>query len=119
DEEVTWEDQQNINAFRNLNDKLESLETKYDDLKREKEYLDDLSTELELADEDELIKYKIGDTFISLPVEKCQSRIESEQAKLSEQVEAMSSSIADVREKMTKLKAVLYAKFGKSINLEK
>ena len=54
--EVTWEDQRNINTFSKLNIRLDSLEDKYKDKKRELEYLEDLVSELELADEDEKIK---------------------------------------------------------------
>ncbi|CAB5343784.1 unnamed protein product [Rhizophagus irregularis] len=54
DVEVTWEDQQKINSFTR------------------KEYLDDLTEELELADEDDRIKYKIGEAFISISVEQAQ-----------------------------------------------
>ena len=56
DVDVSWEDQQNINSFSKLNLKLDRLEETQTETKREKEYLDDLSTELELADEDELFK---------------------------------------------------------------
>ena len=54
--QVTWEDQNNINKFSKLNVRLDALDTKYEAKKTEKEYLEDLSNELELADEEELIK---------------------------------------------------------------
>lgn len=54
--QVTWEDQNNINKFSKLNVRLDTLDVKYEAKKTEKEYLEDLSNELELADEEELIK---------------------------------------------------------------
>ncbi|TPX72715.1 hypothetical protein SpCBS45565_g00246 [Spizellomyces sp. 'palustris'] len=128
DAEVTWDDQQNINAFSRLNMKLQNLEDAYEEKKvlrmilehvKEKEYLDDLSSELELADEDELIKYRIGDAFVSLPLNTCQERIEAEQTYLSEELGQFSSRIGDITENMNKLKVILYKKFGNSINLER
>ncbi|KAJ3258973.1 hypothetical protein HK103_003114 [Boothiomyces macroporosus] len=56
DQPVTWEDQENINKFSKYNIKLDALEDKFKKYVTEKEYLDDLKMELELADEDELIK---------------------------------------------------------------
>lgn len=43
---------------------------------QEKEYLDDLSMELELVDEDELVNYKVGPTFLLLPQAKVLQKIE-------------------------------------------
>ncbi|KAI8919011.1 Prefoldin beta-like protein [Powellomyces hirtus] len=119
DTEVTWEDQQNINSFSRLNMKIQNLEDQYEEKKKEKEYLDDLSSELELADEDELVKYRIGDAFVSLTLEACQQRIESEQEILSKELEDFSSKIDGITDSMNKLKVVLYKKFGTSINLER
>lgn len=60
DSEVTWEDQDRINSFSKLNAKLDRLESLLAAKKTEKEYLEDLTNELELADEEELIKYVVS-----------------------------------------------------------
>ena len=39
-------------------------------------------------------------------------------AKVEEQVEELESKLESVKEEMTQLKVALYARFGKSINLE-
>ncbi|KAJ3013620.1 hypothetical protein HKX48_005650 [Thoreauomyces humboldtii] len=119
DTEVTWEDQKNINAFSRLNMRIQNLEEAYEEKKKEKEYLDDLSSELELADEDELIKYRVGDTFVNLTLDATQSRIESEQETLSKELEQFSTKIDGITDEMSKLKVLLYKKFGTSINLER
>jgi prefoldin subunit 4 len=54
--QVTWEDQSCINRFSKNNIKYEKLEQIYNEKKTEIEYLQDLSSELELADEDDMIK---------------------------------------------------------------
>ncbi|KAL2912232.1 hypothetical protein HK105_208300 [Polyrhizophydium stewartii] len=119
DAQVTWEDQRNINMFSKLNIRLESIEEQYEAKKNEKEYLDDLTVELELADEDEPVKYRIGDAYVSLSLSDAQGRIESEQAQLTQELESFSNRINGIKTEMAKLKALLYGKFGKSINLEK
>ncbi|CAG8595659.1 7418_t:CDS:2 [Diversispora eburnea] len=119
DAEVTWEDQQQINSFSKLNAKYSDLEEAYNAKKQEKEALDDLSSELELVDEDELIKYKIGEAFMSIPLEQAQLRIEQEQSFISEELGKFKEEMDSLNEQMGKLKGILYGKFGKAINLEK
>jgi len=77
-----------------------------------------VTQELELADEDELVPYKIGDSFLHLPLEEVQGlleksteRIEAEVAEIEERIEANAYT-------MDGLKVKLYAKFGKAINLD-
>ncbi|TPX32037.1 hypothetical protein SmJEL517_g04774 [Synchytrium microbalum] len=117
--EVTREDQQNINTFSKLTAKLDDLELVYDSKKKEKEYLDDLVQELELADEDELIKYRIGDSFFSLTLPECMERISKENSFMDTELEDVQTKMSDIQETLQKLKATLYAKFGKAINLDK
>ncbi|KAJ3089204.1 hypothetical protein HK102_006961 [Quaeritorhiza haematococci] len=120
DAEVTWEDQKNINSFSKLNAKLSDLEEAYEEKKKEKEYLDDLATELEMVlDEDEPLLYRIGDTFVSLPLSSCQSRLEKDQTEISSQLDTIKSEMEGINAQMAKLKVILYGKFGKSINLER
>ncbi|KAF9977142.1 hypothetical protein BGZ73_006909 [Actinomortierella ambigua] len=119
DVQVSWQDQQNINTFSKYNAKLQDLEEQYEAKKTEKEYLDDLATELELADEDEPVRYRIGEAYVSLPLEAAQERIQKAQEKLDEEIEALKTQMDDAVEKMAGLKKVLYARFGNAINLEK
>ncbi|RUS17769.1 Prefoldin subunit 4 [Endogone sp. FLAS-F59071] len=145
DAEVSWEDQQKINAFSKLNSKSDDLEELYNkckvgihcqrglfnfisltngfslllSLQQEKEYLEDLSQELELADEDEPVRYKMGDAYVHLTLEDAQARITKDQEAANQQLEEVKTRIDDVAGKMGELKTQLYAKFGKAINLEK
>ena len=67
DVEVTWEDQQNINRFSRLHAAYTDMEDEIRARRREREDLDDLSTELELMDEDDTILYVVfSDTGIKL-----------------------------------------------------
>ncbi|CAI2164341.1 9659_t:CDS:2 [Funneliformis geosporum] len=119
DAEVTWEDQQKINSFSKLNAKYSDLEETYNAKKQEKEFLDDLTSELELADKVELIKYKIGESFINIPAEQAIERIEKDKEILIQDLEQLKHNMDDMTDQMRQLKAHLYGKFGKAINLEK
>ncbi|KAF9421195.1 hypothetical protein BGZ94_008925 [Podila epigama] len=119
DIQVSWEDQKNINTFSKYNAKLQDLEETYEAKKTEKEYLDDLASELELADEDEPVKYRIGEAFVSLPLEAAMERITKAQEELDREIDAIKSQMDEAVEKMDGLKKILYARFGNAINLEK
>lgn len=116
--EVTWEDQQRINRFSTLNSKARDLEATLAQLKNDKEALDDLTTELELADEDDTVMFKIGETFVHLVVTQAQERIEKDQERLDAEISALVERTEAFEKEMKELKVALYAKFGKQINLD-
>ncbi|ODV76947.1 Prefoldin, subunit 4 [Suhomyces tanzawaensis NRRL Y-17324] len=117
--EVSWEDQQKINKFSTLiNKKDEQLEV-LEKLKVEKEYLDDLSMEIELLDEDDRIQYKVGEVFIFMKVSKAIAKIEAENEKLETRISGIDEIIEECDESLGDLKKQLYAKFGNNINLER
>lgn len=60
----------------------------------------------------------MGDTFISLPVEEVRDLLSSSMTTIEESVSAVEDKLGTVREEMGQLKVDLYARFGKSINLE-
>ncbi|KAI4112143.1 MAG: hypothetical protein LQ339_000151 [Xanthoria mediterranea] len=118
DLEVRREDQDKINKFSRLHQREMLLE---DDLKsraKEKEDLEEISSELELADEDEKVPYKLGDAFIMLPLPEVQQLLSKSTDKIEKSVSATENKLGDIREEMNSLKVELYARFGKSINLE-
>ncbi|TIB80890.1 Prefoldin, subunit 4 [Wallemia mellicola] len=124
-EEVTWEDQSRINAFSKYNKRLEDIEELLTDRKTEREQLDDLSMELELADEDApvlyaLIRlYKLGDAFVSISLEKAQEQIEADVESLDSAIEELKSAADDCEKNMSELKVHLKSKFKDSINLDR
>ncbi|CAJ0764001.1 24074_t:CDS:2 [Entrophospora sp. SA101] len=84
-------DQQRINEFSKAN-------TKYSDLEE---------------------TYKIGDSFIDLPILKVQELIEKDKALLEGELESIKNEFDELKNKMSNLKVHLYRKFGKAINLER
>ncbi|KAK1222031.1 hypothetical protein PQX77_015130 [Marasmius sp. AFHP31] len=116
--EVTWEDQQRINTFSKLNARLKNINEKLEQLRQEKEALDDLSTELELADEDEPVLYKIGEAFLHMTHPKALKRLEKDQSDIDSRVSTLSGQADECEKEMKSLKVTLYAKFGNAINLD-
>ncbi|TFK44144.1 Prefoldin subunit 4 [Crucibulum laeve] len=116
--EVTWEDQQRINTFSKLNTRIRGIEENLEELKQEKEALDDLSTELELADEDEPVLYKVGEVFLHMPLPRALKRLEHDQSDVDARVAKLSAQSDDCERQMKELKVQLYAKFGSAINLD-
>ncbi|KAI0339917.1 Prefoldin subunit 4 [Trametopsis cervina] len=116
--EVTWEDQQHINAFSKLNTRLRSIEEKIDGLKQDKEALDDLTMELELADEDTPVLYRVGEAYVHLPHGRAMKRLEKDQEAVDQELSSLKDRAEECEKDMKNLKVILYAKFGKAINLD-
>ncbi|KAK8086553.1 Gim complex component GIM3-like protein [Apiospora phragmitis] len=116
--EVRREDQDKINKFSRLHQKELNIEEELKVKNKEKEELDDITTELELANDDELVPYKIGDAFFNVPLEQAQEMLATSSSKIEEDVSALEDKMGTIRDEMTQLKVELYARFGRSINLE-
>ena len=110
---------------------------------KDREDLEEVSTELQLADEDELVpyvlpilycstdscpackfrtdrpySYKVGDSFVSLPLPEVQEMLSESTEQIDQEVSNLEESLSGIRDEMKELKVQLYARFGKSINLE-
>ncbi|EXF83926.1 prefoldin subunit [Colletotrichum paranaense] len=116
--EVRREDQDKINKFSRLHQRELIIEEELKNKSKEKEELEDLSTELELADEDETVPYKIGDAYFHVSQPQAIEMLEQASTKIEEDVEGLESKLETIKEDMNQLKVELYARFGKSINLE-
>lgn len=55
---------------------------------------------------------------MSLPLPEVQSLLSSSTGKLDEEVSSLEEKLAGTRNEMQELKVQLYARFGRSINLE-
>ncbi|KAL4871318.1 hypothetical protein BDV12DRAFT_183935 [Aspergillus spectabilis] len=118
DTEVRREDQEKINRFSRLHQRETILEESLKGKQKDKEDLEEISTELELADEDELVPYKIGDSFVHLPLEEAQVLLSSSTEEIDSEVAKLEETLGELRDEMQQLKVALYARFGRSINLE-
>ncbi|KAK0706946.1 Prefoldin subunit-domain-containing protein [Lasiosphaeria miniovina] len=116
--EVRREDQDKINKFSRLHQHELSIEEKLTIKNKEKEELDDVTTELELADEDETVPYKVGDAFFHVSLPQAQEMLGVSSAKIEDEIAVLEDKLAGIRDEMSELKVDLYARFGKTINLE-
>ncbi len=63
-------------------------------------------------------RYKIGDAFFQLSLAQAQEMLGISLAKMDETITELEDSLGSIRDEMTQLKVELYARFGRSINLE-
>ncbi|GAB7359875.1 hypothetical protein MBLNU230_g7403t1 [Neophaeotheca triangularis] len=118
EKEVRREDQEKINRFSRLHSRQQYLEDELKVKQKDKEDLEEVAGELELADEEDKVPYRIGDTFVSLPVSQVQELLSSSVEKIDGELSTVEDQLSEVREEMQSLKAALYGRFGRSINLE-
>lgn len=116
---VTYEDQQKINTFSKLIMRKDNLEKELSQQRQEKEYLDDVSLEIELVDEDELVPYKIGSLFLQLKQSEVVEQLEKDMESVDQLIDSLESQETGLDEEIRVLKSSLYAKFGDNINLER
>jgi len=65
-----------------------------------------------------LIPYKIGDAFFHLPLDDVQQLLGKNTESIDQEIEELENKMDKNKDTMGELKVALYAKFGKSINLE-
>lgn len=106
-EAVTWEDQSMINTFSKLVSRLSEAEDLLKAQAQEREYLDDVSTELELADDGQKVIYRIGDCYAHLPLTVAQARLARQRTVVEGECGKLESSISDIKEQMDGLKIKL------------
>lgn len=112
------EDQQRINAFGRLNGRLHDME---DDLKAKQsryELLDDAANELILADDDEPVRYAFGECYLELTKDQADEMLESQKGQIEEEMDGIKAELKSTHATLADLKAKLYGRFGKNINLE-
>lgn len=63
-------------------------------------------------------RYKIGGAFFNVKLPQAQEMLGISAAKLEERIEELEDELNTIRDEMVELKVALYARFGKSINLE-
>lgn len=62
--------------------------------------------------------YKVGDSFVHIPLSDAQKLLERDQAALDKELDELRVRMEECDNTMKKLKVVLYGKFGKAINLD-
>ncbi|XP_078690189.1 prefoldin subunit 4-like [Branchiostoma floridae x Branchiostoma belcheri] len=119
DVQVTYEDQQKINTFANKNAKLVELKEEIEAKQKELQNLEDASDDLLMVDDESApIPYRIGEVFISMPLEATQEKLEDAKTQIQQQIAGLNAQADEIKGVLGKLKVELYAKFSNNINLE-
>lgn len=67
---------------------------------------------------DRVSRYKVGDSFVHISVSDAQEMLSTSIERTEEAVSQLEDKLQELRDEMKGLKAQLYARFGKSINLD-
>lgn len=113
---MTFADQQNINQFSRLNQRLGDLEYDLSQLESSQEALNEINDELMLLDEDQPILYKLGDGFISMLKDQAEERLEIDVKEVEDEIKELRAKKEQCEKEMEELKIPLYAKFGDNIS---
>ena len=116
--EVCWSDQERINEFSRLNLQATSIKSKLELFEDQKESIDDAIAELELASDDHPIPFLIGSSYVDLSCSQAIELLNEQASTFSNEIAQLLTSKSDLESRMAHLKSTLYAKFGKTINLE-
>lgn len=113
---MTFADQQNINHFSRLNQRLGDLEYDLSQLSSTQEALAEINDELMLMDDDEPVLYKMGDGFVQLQKDHAETRLNDDVKEIEEEIADLKQKKEETEKEMEKLKVPLYAKFGDNIS---
>jgi len=118
-EEVSFEDQQNINRFSTCNTRLQDIKFDIQKKKTQLTNLADAEDEMMLSlDADEKVPYMLGEVFLLKTQEEATEWLAEEKAGLEAEVATMEGRAAELEVSMAELRTKLYAKFGANIRLE-
>ncbi len=116
---ILLDDQQKINKFARLNNRLEELKDDLKNRKNETQTLEDAATDLMmLEDDEEKVPYQVGEVFVFLAQDEVQDELEKRKSRLADEMSEIEAKIDGLKSQMSDLKTHLYAKFGSAINLE-
>ncbi|KAH3683174.1 hypothetical protein WICPIJ_005871 [Wickerhamomyces pijperi] len=118
--EVLFDDQMKINEFSKLIQRKDTLQAQLKKEQQEKEFLEDVSLEIELLDEDELVNYRLTKTaFVKMKQSKLVEKLEEDGEALDFIIRDLDQQLDDIEDRLGELKKDLYTKFGDNINLER
>jgi prefoldin subunit 4 len=119
DAEVRKEDQENINEFGMMNNRLLEIRADVKQLKLDAEKMDDANTELMMNNTDDgKVMVMIGEAFVEVSESYATEYCENKNEKLASTIEGLMEEEKKILEQQEVLKKDLYARFGGSINLE-
>lgn len=115
---VLWADQQRINKFGRLNNRLQEIKELIIKKKSETDNLKEAVEDIDNLLDDDACKIKIGEVYIEVSNEEAEEYAKECDIKATEDLEILKNEVTKIEKEMKVLKVELYAKFGNTINLE-
>jgi len=115
---VLAEDQENINKFSCLNQRLQELKSDYESASEEIQRLKDAEEEVLTCMDTDGVMLAFGDCFVPSSDDGAIEYISLRRSAQDEKMAKYTEDMSDVQSQMSLLKSKLYAKFGKVINLD-
>jgi prefoldin subunit 4 len=116
-DDVTFGDQEKINEFGRLNNRLMEIRAEVIQTKNDQTKIDDAISDLEdLLDGQAMLL--IGEAFVEVSEDEANEYLEEKKAGLATKVEEYNKEEAGILARQDELKTVLKTRFGDSINLE-
>lgn len=110
---MSLKDKDDINTFSRHLTRKNELKRRIERRKKLIQLHEDANDELILLDDDAPVHYNIGDVFILDDKQDVEHTLEQTINELNSDIEQYTAELAQIEQLMTKLKATLYAKFGK------
>jgi len=117
DVEVRREDQDMINEFGRLNNRLLELRVELKQLSKDSNSVDDASSDLMMVEGGKVFLY-IGESFIETTEEDANEYCEKKQEEIKALIDSKTKEEVVIVSRQDELKKILYGRFGDSINLE-
>mmetsp|Transcript_8695 Transcript_8695/g.16033 ORF Transcript_8695/g.16033 Transcript_8695/m.16033 type:complete len:202 (+) Transcript_8695:149-754(+) len=118
DPEVTWEDQQRINAYGRLNQRMLELDDEIKEQKSLVQSIIDASQDIEALIDDDACKIKVGEIYVQVDNDEAEEFVVEKQKETQEYLDKLLAEKRELVTKMETLKVILKGKFGKNINLD-
>jgi len=115
---VLSDDQNNINAFSCLNQRLQELKLQHENINEEIQRLKDADEEVLISMESDGILLSLGECFIPSTDDEAASQIGITRSLEEAKLVCVTKEMDKIQQDMSVLKTKLYGKFGKVINLE-
>lgn len=119
---ILKEDQDRINRFARLSNRIQILKNRVADKTKELENYKDAVTAAEefslMAEEGDVMRILIGECYVEMENEEAEEKLTQLSSELEAEVAADGVEEKAIEKEMADLKIKLYAKFGNTINLE-
>mmetsp|Transcript_9506 Transcript_9506/g.11357 ORF Transcript_9506/g.11357 Transcript_9506/m.11357 type:complete len:211 (-) Transcript_9506:170-802(-) len=118
DPEVTWEDQQRINSYGRLDQRMMELEDAIKAARKSVQENEDAAQDIEGLLDDDACKIKVGEVYVQVSNDDAEDFVRDKQKEAKENLESLLGEKSKLVTEMETLKVILKGKYGNKINLD-